>query len=125
MDDLSRIATTDNRLIRRMIRDAQYRGTPARSTIARWKSVRAGEDKWIFPYQENADVFFNSAMAFELLVLKRYAEPSLRTVPQNCPEYAEAERLLRFLDYIATIPDNDIPPTSLLREFVGGSSFNY
>ncbi|MBO7324147.1 MAG: Flp pilus assembly complex ATPase component TadA [Bacteroidales bacterium] len=125
LDDHNRIATTDNRLIRRMIRDAQYRGTPARSTIARWKSVRAGEDKWIFPYQENADVFFNSAMAFELLVLKRYAEPSLRTVPQNCPEYAEAERLLRFLDYIATIPDNDIPPTSLLREFVGGSSFNY
>lgn len=125
LDDHNRIATTDNRLIRRMIRDAQYRGTPARSTIARWKSVRAGEDKWIFPFQENADVFFNSAMSFELLVLKRYAEPSLRTVPQNCPEYAEAERLLRFLDYIATIPDNDIPPTSLLREFVGGSSFNY
>ncbi len=125
LDNHNRIATTDNRLIRRMIRDAQYRGTPARNTIARWKSVRAGEDKWIFPYQENADVFFNSALAFELLVLKRYAEPSLRTVPQNCPEYAEARRLLRFLDYIATIPDNEIPPTSLLREFVGGSSFNY
>ena len=125
LDDHNRIATTDNRLIRRMIRDAQYRGTPARSTIARWKSVRAGEDKWIFPYQENADVFFNSALSFELLVLKRYAEPVLRSVPQNCPEYAEANRLLRFLDYIATVADNEIPPTSLLREFVGGSSFNY
>ncbi len=125
LDNHNRIATTDNRLIRRLIRDAKYRGIPARDTLARWKSVRQGEDKWIFPYQENADVFFNSAMAFELLVLKRYAVPSLRNVPQNCPEYAEAIRLLRFLDYIAIVPDNEIPPTSLLREFVGGSSFNY
>ncbi|MBP5170459.1 MAG: Flp pilus assembly complex ATPase component TadA [Bacteroidales bacterium] len=125
LDNHNRISTADNRLIRRMIRDAQYRSIPARETISRWPSVRAGEDKWIFPYQENADAVFNSALLYELSVLKQFAEPLLLSVPQTCPEYTEAWRLLCFLDYLQPIGGMQIPPTSLLREFVGGSSFNY
>ena len=125
LDNHNHISTADNRLIRRMIRDAQYRSIPARETISRWPSVRAGEDKWIFPYQENADAVFNSALLYELSVLKQFAEPLLLSVPQTCPEYTEAWRLLCFLDYLQPIGGLQIPPTSLLREFVGGSSFNY
>lgn len=123
LDDHNWIPTTDNRLLRRIVRDYKYRNYSAEDTISRWPSVRAGEDKWIFPYQENADVMFNSALLFELAVLRPYAEPILMSVPRNKPEYAEAYRLLRFLKYFIPIPDNRIPPTSLLREFLGGSSF--
>ena len=125
LDDHNWIPTTDNRLLRRIIRDFNTRGYSARETIRRWPTVRAGEDKWIFPYQENADVMFNSALLYEFAVLKRYAEPILSSVPQNCAEYAEAYRLLKFLNYFVQIRDNEIPPTSLLREFLGGSSFTY
>ncbi|MCD7899612.1 MAG: nucleoside kinase [Bacteroides sp.] len=125
LDDHNWIPTTDNRLLRRIIRDYNYRGYSAEETISRWPSVRAGEDKWIFPFQENADVMFNSALLFELAVLRRYAEPILTTVPRNCPEYAEAYRLLKFIKYFIPIQDKEIPPTSLLREFLGGSSFKY
>ena len=125
LDDHNWIPTTDNRLLRRIIRDFNYRGYSARDTISRWSSVRAGEDKWIFPYQENADVMFNSALIFELAVLRLHAEPILRGVPQNCPEFAEAHRLLRFIKYFTPVKDNELPPTSLLREFLGGSSFKY
>lgn len=125
LDDHNWIPTTDNRLLRRIIRDYRYRGYSAKETISRWPSVRKGEDKWIFPYQENADVMFNSALLFELAVIKRYVEPILSEVPSNCEEYAEADRLLRFLSYFRPIYNSDIPPTSLLREFVGGSSFKY
>jgi Uridine kinase len=125
LDDHNWIPTTDNRLLRRIIRDNNYRGYSARETISRWPSVRAGEDKWIFPYQENADVMFNSALLFELAVLRRYVEPILTSVPRNCPEYAEAYRLLKFIKYFVPIQDKEIPPTSLLREFLGGSSFKY
>ena len=119
------IPTTDVRLLRRIIRDSRYRNYSAQDTIARWGSVRQGEDRWIFPYQEEADVMFNSALLFELAVLKRHAEPLLLEVPKYCDEYTEAHRLLRFLSYFVSIPDREIPPTSLLREFVGGSSFRY
>lgn len=125
LDDHNYIPTTDNRLLRRIIRDYKYRGVNARQTIHRWPSVRAGENKWIFPYQENADTMFNSAMLFELAVIKQQAEPLLEQVPENCEEYSEAYRLKKFLDYIRPIPNKDIPPTSLLREFLGGSSFHY
>jgi uridine kinase len=125
LDTHNYIPTTDNRLLRRIIRDHKYRGVSALETIRRWPSVRAGENKWIFPYQENADVMFNTAMLFELAVIKSQAEPLLEQVPENCVEYAEAYRLLKFLRYIKPIPDGDIPPTSLLREFLGGSSFKY
>ena len=125
LDDHNWIPTTDNRLIRRIIRDNNYRGYSARETISRWSSVRAGEDKWIFPYQENADVMFNSALLFELAVLRRFVEPILTLVPRNCEEYAEAYRLLKFIKYFVPIQDKEIPPTSLLREFLGGSSFKY
>ncbi len=125
LDDHNYIPTTDNRLLRRIIRDYKYRGVNARETIHRWPSVRAGEGKWIFPYQENADAMFNSAMLFELAVIKQQAEPLLDQVPENCEEYSEAYRLKKFLDYIRPIPNEDIPPTSLLREFLGGSSFYY
>ena len=125
LDDHNWIPTTDNRLLRRIIRDFRYRGYSARDTISRWESVREGEEKWIFPYQENADAMFNSALIFEFSVLRSYAEPILRQVPQNCPEYAEAHRLLRFVEYFVPISDPEIPPTSLLREFLGGSSFRY
>ena len=119
------IPTTDNRMLRRIIRDYKYRNYSAEETIARWGSVRAGEDKWIFPYQEYADAMFNSALLFELAVLKDYVEPILRKVPNNTPEYSEAHRLLRFLSYFVSVRDKELPPTSLLREFLGGSSFRY
>jgi len=125
LDKHNYIPTTDNRLLRRIIRDHKYRGVSAQETIRRWPSVRAGENKWIFPYQENADAMFNTAMLFELAVIKRQAEPLLEQVPENVPEYAEAYRLLKFLRYIKPIPETQIPPTSLLREFLGGSSFEY
>ena len=125
LDDHNYIPTTDNRLLRRIIRDYKYRGVNAQETIHRWPSVRAGENKWIFPYQENADVMFNSAMLFELAVIKQQAEPLLEQVPENCEEYSEAYRLRKFLKYFQPIPNRDIPPTSLLREFLGGSSFKY
>ena len=125
LDDHNWIPTTDNRLLRRIIRDFNYRGYSAQETISRWPSVRAGEDKWIFPYQENADAMFNSALLFELAVLKDYVEPVLRKVPNRCPEYSEAHRLLRFLNYFVSVQDKELPPTSLLREFLGGSSFQY
>ena len=125
LDKHNYIPTTDNRLLRRIIRDHKYRGVTAVETIRRWPSVRAGENKWIFPYQENADAMFNTAMLFELAVIKSQAEPLLEQVPENVPEYAEAYRLLKFLRYIKPIPETQIPPTSLLREFLGGSSFEY
>lgn len=125
LDNHNYIPTTDNRLLRRIIRDYKYRGVDARETIRRWASVRKGENKWIFPFQENADAMFNTAMLFELAVIKRQAEPLLEQVPENCPEYAEAYRLRKFLRYIKPIPEAQIPPTSLLREFLGGSSFEY
>lgn len=125
LDDHNYIPTTDNRLLRRIIRDYKYRGVSAQETIHRWPSVRAGENKWIFPYQENADVMFNTAMLFELAVIKQQAEPLLDLVPENCPEYAEAYRLRKFLGYIQPINNRALPPTSLLREFLGGSSFKY
>ena len=125
LDNHNYIPTTDNRLLRRIIRDHKYRGVSAKETIHRWPSVRAGENKWIFPYQENADAMFNTAMLFELAVIKSQAEPLLEQVPENCEEHAEAYRLLKFLRYIKPIPETQIPPTSLLREFLGGSSFEY
>ena len=125
LDNHNWIPTTDNRLLRRIIRDYKYRNYSAQQTISRWPSVRAGEDKWIFPYQENADMMFNSAMLYELAVLRSHAEPILSSVPQNCPEYAEAYRLLKFIRYFTPVQDKEIPPTSLLREFLGGSSFKY
>ena len=125
LDNHNYIPTTDNRLLRRIIRDHKYRGVSAIETIRRWPSVRNGENKWIFPFQENADVMFNTAMLFELAVIKSQAEPLLEQVPENCPEYAEAYRLRKFLGYIRPIPEAQIPPTSLLREFLGGSSFDY
>lgn len=125
LDNHNYIPTTDNRLLRRIIRDYKYRNYSAEETIARWPSVRAGEDKWIFPYQEYADTMFNSALLFELAVMKEYAEPILRKVPNNCPEYSEAHRLLKFLSYFTSLQDKELPPTSLLREFLGGSSFRY
>mgnify|MGYP003287683500 CR=1 FL=1 len=125
LDNHNYIPTTDNRLLRRIIRDYKYRGVSAQETIHRWPSVRAGENKWIFPYQENADAMFNTAMLYELSVIKMQAEPLLQQVPENCEEYAEAYRLLKFLKYFKGIPYNNLPPTSLLREFLGGSSFHY
>ncbi|MBM6660356.1 nucleoside kinase [Marseilla massiliensis] len=125
LDSHNYIPTTDNRLLRRIIRDYKYRGVSALETIRRWPSVRAGENKWIFPYQENADAMFNTAMLFELAVLKTQAEPLLELVPENADEYSEAYRLLKFLRYIRPIPNRQVPSTSLLREFLGGSSFKY
>ena len=125
LDNHNYIPTTDNRLLRRIIRDHKYRGVSAQETIRRWPSVRKGENKWIFPFQENADQMFNTAMLFELAVIKSQAEPLLEQVPENCVEYAEAYRLRKFLKYIRPIPETQIPPTSLLREFLGGSSFEY
>jgi len=124
-DRINRIPTTDNRLIRRIIRDYKYRGYSALDTIRRWESVRRGEDKNIFPYQEQADVMFNSAMLYELSVLKSYAEPILYELPSTEPEYSEAIRLLKFLSYFTPIADEEVPPTSILREFLGGSTFSY
>ena len=125
IDDHNWIPTGDNRLLRRIIRDYKYRGSTAQSTIARWPSVRRGEEKWIFPYQENADAMFNSSLLFELAVMKRHATPILSAVPRDCPEYGEANRLLKFLDFFLPLAEHEIPPTSLLREFLGGSSFKY
>lgn len=125
IDNHNWIPTTDIRLLRRIVRDYKYRGYSARDTIARCPSVRRGEDKWIYPFQEEADVMFNSALLFELAVLKRHAEPILQEVPKYCEEYTEAHRLIKFLQYFVPIPEKEIPPTSLLREFVGGSSFHY
>lgn len=125
LDNHNWIPTADNRLLRRLIRDYKYRSYSAIDTISRWQSVRRGEDKWIFPYQENADVMFNSAMMYELAALRRHAEPVLMQVPNSAPEYAEAHRLLKFLRYFNYINDKELPPTSLLREFLGGSSFKY
>ena len=125
IDDHNWIPTTDNRLLRRIIRDHQYRGVSATDTIRRWPSVRRGEDRWIFPYQENADSMFNSSLLFELAVIKEYAERLLRTVPRDVVEFGEAWRLMNFLSVFTPVEAKNIPPTSLLREFLGGSSFHY
>ncbi len=125
MDDLSRISTTDNRLLRRIVRDCRTRGNDATATLQRWESVRRGEDRHIFPYQENADVMFNSSLFYEISVLRSFVEPMLYEVPDTIPEYGEARRLLRFIDNFIPIKPDEIPPTSLLREFIGGSSFTY
>ncbi len=125
LDNHNYIPTTDNRLLRRIIRDYNYRGYSAEETIKRWPSVRAGEEKWIFPYQENADAMFNSALLFELSVLKSHVDPILYQVPESSPAFSEACRLRRFMEYFIPVPDHDLPPTSLLREFLGGSSFTY
>ncbi len=125
IDDHNWVPTTDNRLLRRIIRDYKYRGVSATDTIRRWPSVRHGEEKWIFPYQENADSMFNSSLLFELGVIKEYAEQVLKGVPHDTPEYGEAYRLRAFLSYFSPIGDDLIPSTSLLREFLGGSSFHY
>lgn len=125
LDDHNWIPASDNRLIRRIVRDYRYRSYTAEQTISRWDSVRRGEEKWIFPFQENADVMFNSAMIYELAAIRRHVEPILMQVPRTAPEYAEAYRLLKFLSYFNYITDRELPPTSLLREFLGGSSFRY
>lgn len=125
MDNLSRIATTDNRLLRRLTRDYRQRGADALQTLSRWASVRRGEERHIFPYQENADVMFNSSLFYEISVLRPFAEKILREVPDTVPEYDEARRMLKFLDNFIPIPPDEIPPTSILREFIGGSSFKY
>ncbi|MCF0179241.1 MAG: nucleoside kinase [Bacteroidales bacterium] len=125
LDDHNWIPTRDNRLLRRIIRDYNKGAFSAQETIAQWPSVCEGEEKWIFPYQENADVMFNSALNIEFAVLRLHAEPILASVPRNCPEYAESHRLLKFIHYFTPVPDKEIPPTSIMREFVGGSSFTY
>ena len=125
IDNHNWIPTTDIRLLRRIVRDYKYRGFSAQETIARCPSVSRGEQKWVYPFQEEADVMFNSALIFEFAVLKRHAEPILQEVPKFCEEYTEAHRLLKFLQYFVPIPEREIPPTSFLREFVGGSSFRY
>lgn len=125
LDAHNRIPTTDNRLLRRMVRDYRYRGRSAVDTLSQWASVRRGEERWVFPYQENADKVFNSAMVYEIAALRRFAEPLLMEVPANVPEYSEAQRLLRFLRMIHYIRIDKLPGTSLIREFLGGSSFHY
>lgn len=125
MDKTSVIHTVDNRIIRRIVRDSQYRNRSAYDTLSHWHSIRRGEENNVFPYQDLADVMFNSALFFEFSVLKRYAEPLLDAVPANTPEYGEAMRLKKLLDYFVQIPDKNIPPTSIIREFIGGSSFEY
>lgn len=124
IDEHNRIPTTDGRLIRRIVRDARTRGTSAKQTIAMWPSVRRGEENYIFPYQEDADIMFNSALIYELAVLKMYAEPLLFGIGKDEPEYQEAKRLLKFLDYFVGIPNDSVPVNSLLREFIGGGCFN-
>ena len=124
IDEHNRIPTTDGRLLRRIVRDARTRGTSAKATIAMWDSVRRGEENHIFPYQENADVMFNSALIYELAVLKQYAEPLLFSIEPGEPEYEEAKRLLKFLDYFLPIPGDAIPNNSLIREFIGGGCFD-
>ena len=123
IDEHNRIPTTDGRLIRRMVRDARTRGISARETISRWPSVRRGEEENIFPFQEEADVMFNSALVYELAVLKQYAEPLLFQIPRDCEEYVEAKRLLKFLDYFLGVDSENIPRNSIAREFIGGSCF--
>mgnify|MGYP002458560272 FL=1 len=125
MDNLSRIATTDNRLLRRLTRDYRQRGADALQTLSRWASVRRGEERHIFPYQENADVMFNSSLFYEISALRPFAEKILREVPDTVPEFDEARRMLKFLDNFIPITSDEIPPTSILREFIGGSSFKY
>ena len=125
LDDHNYIPTTDNRLLRRIVRDHKYRARSAQETIAQWPSVRRGEERWIFPFQENADVMVNTALLFELAALREQALPLLEEVPENAEEYSEAYRLRKFLSYVKPIPILGLPPTSLLREFLGGSSFNY
>lgn len=125
LDDHNWIPTSDNRLLRRIIRDYSNGSFSARETIAQWPAVCDGEEKWIFPYQENADVMFNSALNIEFAVLRNHAEPILSSVPKNCPEYSEAHRLMKFIHYFQAVSDKEIPPTSIMREFVGGSSFQY
>lgn len=125
LDNHNYIPTTDNRLLRRIVRDYKYRGCSARDTISRWPSVRAGEEKWIFPFQEEADVMINTAMLFEFGVLREQALPVLEEVPETAPEYTEAIRLRKFLSYLNPISIQALPPTSLLREFLGGSTFRY
>ena len=125
IDEHTYIPTTDNRLLRCMIRESKYRGYDARTTISRWPSVRRGEEAHIFPFQENADIMFNTALIYELAVLKKYAYPLLKSVKENESEYSEAVRLLIFISYFESIPETEIPPTSVLREFLGGSSFDY
>ncbi len=125
LDDHNRIHTTQTRIVRRLVRDYKYRGHDAEKTILMWPKVRAGEDKNIFPYQENADVIFNSALVFELFVLKKYAEPILKEVQETSEAYRVAKHLLSFFEYFLSIEDDEVPPTSILREFIGGSSFNY
>ena len=125
IDQHNYIPTTDNRLLRRITRDHKYRSYSAQDTIGRWASVRAGEEKWIFPYQENADAMFNSAMIFEIAVIKDMVAPILEEVPEDSPQYAKACQLKDFLKLFRTIPSQNLPPTSLVREFIGGSSFHY
>jgi len=125
IDDHNWIGTYDNRLLRRIIRDHKYRNSSAQQTIQRWASVRRGEDKWIMPFHENADAMFNSSLLFELSVMRNYALPILQQVPSNTSEYAEASRLIKFLNYFEPLDEKEIPSTSLLREFLGGSSFHY
>ncbi len=125
LDSHNWIPTRDNRLLRRIIRDYKKGAFTAKETIAQWPSVCEAEERWIFPYSENADVMFNSALLIEFAVLRNYAEPILASVPKNCPEYSEAHRLLKFIHYFVAVPDKEIPPTSIMREFVGGSSFKY
>ena len=124
IDEHNCLPTTDGRLIRRIVRDARTRGTSAKETIAMWDSVRRGEEKYIFPFQEGADVMFNSALIYELAVLKMYAEPLLFAIDKDCQEYLEAKRLLKFLDYFLPMPSDGINQNSILREFIGGSCFN-
>lgn len=123
IDYFNRISTTDTRLIRRIVRDNNFRGYSALHTLKTWYSVNRGEDKNIFPFQENCDAMFNSSLVYEISVLKKYALPELEKIKNNCPEYAEAKRLITFLRYFKEIPTDDIPKNSLLREFVGGSIF--
>ncbi len=125
IDDNTRIPTTDNRIIRRMVRDYKYRGHSAQKTLQMWTSVRRGEEKWIFPYQNNADAYFNSALDYELGILKLFAEPILQQIKPDEPEYGESIRLLRFLRYFLNIQPGKVPPNSILREFIGDSSFHY
>ena len=124
IDEHNNLSTTDGRLIRRMVRDARTRNITARDTFARWSSVRRGEEKHIFPFQEEADIMFNSALIYEIAVLKQYAEPLLFSVDKDCPEYLEAKRILKFLDYFLPVPSEDVGKNSILREFIGGSCFN-
>ena len=124
IDEHNSLPTTDGRMIRRMVRDARTRNLSAKETIAMWGSVRRGEEQYIFPFQEEADIMFNSALIYELAVLKQYAEPLLFEIDKSSPEYVEAKRLLKFLDYFLPVPSEDIGKNSILREFIGGSCFN-